>query len=1292
LDKPLSQLTLQLFGPLRVLDAKGMEIKIPSRKGRALLAYLAFGSGHSHARDRLAALLWEDADEELARTSLRQALAALRKALPESCEGALTTTTDSVALNAEMIECDVKRFKDALKSGTRTSLREAADTYRGDLLDGFEARSSAFDDWVNTERLLLRRQACEMFQSLTQLCDANGDVDGAARACSRLLALEPLNEAAHRTMMELHARRGTYAEALRQFRTCKDTLRRELDVAPEPATEQLYRDLLRRRRSSSECSTDDRLDDVDELTPSNRADDDRLRTDVRPQLRDAVVLVARLDGLLEVEARSDPEEAYAIASTFQDRVQRVAQEFGGTADRRVGSNVLAVFGVPTAHGNEAECAARAALMLRESVAHDPWPIEADLRLQIGLAQGQVMVTPHLFPLSGRPTLLAHSLATQATGAQILISEELRQSLGDRVSCQRENSAWILQSLRTDDASTARPFVGRRPELAMILAALDRCSSSRHGRAIIIRGEAGIGKSRLAEAVQSAARERGIEVHAAQIFDFGQSPGRGPITTLALSLLGSDAQASAAQRAAAVRRLLAVLGGSIDQTIFLSDIVDAPIEEELAALEEAMDATTRQRGRALALAHIVESAAQRCTQLLIVEDVHWADSDELARLGEIAAIVANCPTLLLITTRPEGDPISATWRARARGCPVTTLDLAPLAQDEAEELAAYYPELTRDTMHACIVRAEGYPLFLDQLLRAANTESECLPGSVRTLVLARANRLSDLDHRALEAGAVLGQRFPLDALGRMIDQPTYEANALVEAGFVRAEGDEYQFAHALFRDALYESTLKSHRKELHRSAAEWFAGRDLALRADHMAAAQHPGAAEAYTEAARAEQSTLRFERALSLATKAAALAHEPVLLHTTSLLTGELLLQLGRTHDALTAYREALDFAVDPVGRGHACFGVASSLRVMDRHEEALDALEQAEVHLAEFADAQMRARLYTLRGNLCFPLGRFGACHKAHEQAYRYALEADSPLEVARALGGLGDAYYQRGEMMTARKHFVQCVQEARSHNLAGVLLANLPMLGLTEAYCGMPSAGRESLKEGLELARRIGDLRSELLIHLCFAAGYLAQGQHEEARQRAVLVLTLAKHLGARRFQAEGLGIIAAAALAVGNKQEALEVARESVQLGRETGMSYCGPVLLSLVARTTDDAIERAKALQEGESLLASGCVSHSYLEFYSHAIEVSLEQQQWSEARRYARALEVYTEREPMPLTDLQIQRARLLADIGEGKATAETWSALEQVRDSCLRMNAETALKAVEEALARSASKKEGHSG
>ena len=96
---------------------------------------------------------------------------------------------------------------------------------------------------------------------------------------------------------------------------------------------------------------------------------------------------------------------------------------------------------------------------------------------------------------------------------------------------------------------------------------------------------------------------------------------------------------------------------------------------------------------------------------------------------------------------------------------------------------------------------------------------------------------------------------------------------------------------------------------------------------------------------------MRFERALTLANKASALAREPMMLHKTSVLLGELLLQLGRTHDALTAYREALDFAIDQTGYGSAWFGIASALRIMDRHEEALDALERAESALGETAD-----------------------------------------------------------------------------------------------------------------------------------------------------------------------------------------------------------------------------------------------------------------------------------------------------------------------------------------------------
>ncbi|MFO7306368.1 MAG: AAA family ATPase [Gammaproteobacteria bacterium] len=1276
----MTRLTLQLLGPLRVLDEHGAELKISSRKSRALLAYMALRPGESQGRQKLAALLWEEADDELARTSLRQAVATLRKALPKSCQHALVTTSDSIALDPQLIESDLMRLRRALAAATCASLQEAVELLRGELLDGLDARSSAFDEWLTHERMSIRRQAIEALQSLTQLCIANEDVEGAIRACAKHLALEPLNEAAHRAMMELHARRGAYAEALRQYRVCRDALRRELDIAPEPATEQLFRELMRRRRAGAALAEAAAAGDNPSEVPATPA-----RAEQRPQLRDAVVWVARLGGLLELEATLDPEDAQALASAFQERVERIAKDFGGTVDRRVGCNVLTVFGIPNARGNEPERSVRAALALRQSLLHEPLPTPRPLSLQIGIAVGQVLPAPTIFPLSGRPTHIAHVLASCARNGEILVSDELRQALGDRVNCRRiaerditgaDTAAWSLECIRSLREGPL-PFVGRRPELAMVLAALERCRSGGRGRSIIVRGEPGIGKSRLVEAVMSAARERGVEVHSAQIFDFGQSPGRGPITCIALGLMGSDPDVSGAERAAAVRRMLAARGSSIDQAIFLSELVDAPLEPELAALEEAMDPSTRQRGHTMALAQLIEWAAQRAPLLLVVEDIHWADDHERARLAEIAAVVASCPILFIMTTRPEGDPINATWRARARGCPVTTLDLAPLAADEAEEFAAFYPELPRETIKACIRRAEGYPLFLDQLLRAANAGSTSLPGSVRTLVLARADGLPDIDHRALQAGAVLGQQSQLDALREMIGHSDYEPTLLIEHGFMRAEGIQLQFAHALFRDAIYESILKSHRRELHRSAARWFAQRDLALYAEHLAAAQEGSAASAYLDAAHAEQQTLRFERALGLAQKGLALAREPTLLHSLSALLGELLLQLGRTHDALAAFRESLDFAVDPLSRGQAWYGIASALRVMDRHEEALDCLERAEAQWHERADARMRARLYTLRGNLLFPLGRIEACLKAHEEAYRYALEARSALEIACALGGLGDAYYQRGQMITARRHFAQCVQEARGENLVGVLLANLPMLAITEIYFGAPSAGREHLQEALDLATRIGDLRNELLIYVCYCEGFLIQGQYGEARSRALHALELARQLGARRFQAECMGMLAGAMLGASERDEALRVARESVHISRECGMSYCGPVLLSLVARATDDPAERIRALEEGESLLAAGCVSHSYFNFYMHAIEVSLEQGHWNEARRYASALETYTWPEPLPFTTMLVERARVLADLGEGLQSDDTYTALKALHAECLRMQAHSALTGIE---------------
>lgn len=1288
----MTELNLQVLGAFRVQDAAGLEIRIASRKGRALLAYLALRPGESHSRDRLATLLWEDADEELARTSLRQALAALRKSLPADAHRALLADTESVGIDPAVVRSDLHAFRRALTVGTRTSLQEAMSHYRGDLLDGFDARSTAFDEWLTSERLTLRKELSDALNKLAELCIANNDGEGALAAATKLVALEPLNEAAHRRVMEQHAKRNAYAEALRQYRVCRDVLRRELDVAPEPATEQLYRDLMRRRRAAlGQTEGDDAtIDDTASHEAPRVAEPAAMQVAARPQLIDATIFVARLEGLLELEAQLDPEESHAVATQFHRRVTEAVTEFGGRVDRRVGSNVLAVFGIPTAYGNEPERAAQAALALQCTISSTPWPAVGALTLRIGIAQGQVLCGgAEIFPLTGRPTHVAHTLAARAADGEILISEELRASLGERISGARAASAqpgnaepvpaWSLQGLRSEIGPGAQPFVGRRPELAMILAALDRCTNSRHGRAIVVRGEAGIGKTSLVNAVRAAARERGVAVHSAQVFDFGQSPGRRPITALALSLLGLSADASPSERVAAVRRALAGRN-AVDQLIFLSDLVDAPIDAELAALEKAMEIATRQRGRALALAHLIESAVQRGPQLLVVEDVHWADTDELARFGEIAAVVTNCQILFIMTTRPEGDPINASWRARARGCPVTTVDLAPLAEDEAQELAAHFPELPQELIEACIQRAEGHPLFLDQLLRAARAGHELLPGSVRSVVLARAARLSGRDHAALQAAAVLGHRAAIAALRHILGDDAYDPTALTETHLTRFNGIDLEFVHALFRDAIYESTLKSQRRELHRTAAAWYASGDPALRADHLAAAEDERATAAYLDASLAEQAALRFERALGLVNKASALAREPVLLHRSSMLLGELLLQLGRTHDALTAYREALDFAVDQSGHGHAWIGVASALRIMDRHEEALEALEHAESALGESADPGTRARIHTLRGNLCFPLGRLDACMQAHEQAHRFALEAQSHLEIARALSGLGDAYYQRGRIVTARERYARCVQEARDHDLVSVLLSNLPMMAVTHMYCGDATASRESCREGLELARRVGDLRGELLVHLTLASSLLNQAQLDDSRRHGRQVLQLAKQLGARRFEAETLSILAATMIAE-DPSQALALSKEALVIGRETGMSYCGPTLLSMVARLTSSPTERAQALAEGDALLAAGCVSHSYFEFYSNAIEAGLQERDWKSVRRYADRLEAYTSDEPLPWTNILIKRARLLADAGESGMKQATRAGLEALKTECQRMSAGTPLAAIEKALA-----------
>lgn len=243
----MSGLTLRLLGGFEVQGGGGQPLTVPTRKAQALLAYLAFTAGQTHPRDKLASLLWADTPPGAARNALRQTLFVLRKALGPAKLAMLVVTGDGITLPSETVRTDVAAFERAVRQGTPSALEEAVGLYRGDLLAGVSAASASFEDWLMSERERLRELALEALARLLAHQRTSGATAPAVQSALRLLALDPLQEAVHRTLMRLYAQLGRRDAALRQYQECVDVLRRELAVEPEAETKELYQGLFRQR-------------------------------------------------------------------------------------------------------------------------------------------------------------------------------------------------------------------------------------------------------------------------------------------------------------------------------------------------------------------------------------------------------------------------------------------------------------------------------------------------------------------------------------------------------------------------------------------------------------------------------------------------------------------------------------------------------------------------------------------------------------------------------------------------------------------------------------------------------------------------------------------------------------------------------------------------------------------------------------------------------------------------------------------------------------------------------------
>lgn len=301
---------LSLFGGFEFIDEGGKTLALGG-KSRALLAYLALQPGHSQSREKLAALLWGGSTDSQARMSLRQALTAIRKSLPPATKGLLLAEGDRIVLDLIKVDCDVPRFEKLISSAAPDDLEQAMNIYRGGLLDGFDLREEAFEDWLRVERERLRGIAIMALDRLAGHYFAENKFDLCAHAAMRLLSFEPLREDIHRTLMRVYAAQGRSNLALRQYQRCRDTLQHQLGLQPMPETRALYDD-IRARRGRMNASEQPSLTGGmppsigSPLSQADRADRFRMGTEpIRPTTRyvksDGVSIAYQVTGVGPVD-------------------------------------------------------------------------------------------------------------------------------------------------------------------------------------------------------------------------------------------------------------------------------------------------------------------------------------------------------------------------------------------------------------------------------------------------------------------------------------------------------------------------------------------------------------------------------------------------------------------------------------------------------------------------------------------------------------------------------------------------------------------------------------------------------------------------------------------------------------------------------------------------------------------------------------------------------------------------------------------------------------------------------
>ena len=501
------------------------------------------------------------------------------------------------------------------------------------------------------------------------------------------------------------------------------------------------------------------------------------------QRKTVTVLFCDVTGSTALGEELDPEALRGLLSRYFERMKTIVERHEGTVEKFIGDAVMAVFGVPTAHEDDALRAVRAAAEMRNALP------ELGVQARIGLNTGTVVTGTEERLATGDAVNVAARLEQAAEPGEVLLGEPTLDLVRDAVEVEavapldlkgKADAIPAHRLLRVLEAPERRHetwFVGRGHELALIHDAWNRASSEQRCELVTIVGDAGVGKTRLAAEALAALDARVVR---GRCLPYGEGITYWPVVEVLkqLDVLPPDPEA-----AAAIRSLLG--------------------QAEASASAEEI---------AWAFRKTLEHAAATQPLAVVFDDIHWGEETFLDLVEHVALLSSGSALLLVCPARPELAERRSTW-------PIS-LHLEPLPKPEVERLI---PETLDEPLRKRIAHAAGgNPLFIGEMLAMAGDGEVVVPPTLQALLAARLDRLEEPERAVLECEAVEGEIFHRGAVQALVpDEPQVPGE------------DGFRFRHLLIRDAAYEALPKARRADLHQRFAGWLEDHSAPVELDEL---------------------------------------------------------------------------------------------------------------------------------------------------------------------------------------------------------------------------------------------------------------------------------------------------------------------------------------------------------------------------------------------------------------------------------------------------------------------------